>query len=50
VPELSVEQSVVVSSYLITAVIGLAATATAPTLVARQLRRMDVPSTLRYVE
>lgn len=50
VPELSVLPDVTAWSFLITAIIGLAATAAAPTLIVRQLRRMDVPSTLRYVE
>jgi putative ABC transport system permease protein len=50
VPELAVLPSIAVSSFVITVVIGLVATASAPTLVARQLGRMDLPSTLRYVE
>ena len=50
VPELSVVPNIAVSSYVITVVIGLAATALAPTLTAPQLQQMDLPSTLRYVE
>jgi putative ABC transport system permease protein len=50
VPELSVLPAVAASSFVITVVIGLVATASAPTLVARQLERMNLPSTLRYVE
>lgn len=50
VPDLSVLPSISAWSFVVTAIIGLVATAAAPTLVVRQLRRMDVPSTLRYVE
>lgn len=49
-PELAVLTSVTVPSYLVTIGIGLVASATAPTLVTRQLERMDIPSALRYVE
>ncbi len=50
VPQLAVLESVRTSSYLITAGIGLAAAAAAPTLVARRLRTLDLPGTLRTVE
>jgi len=50
VPQLAVLRSVTTSSFVVTALIGLAATSTAPTLVARRLRRMNLPGTLRYVE
>lgn len=50
VPQLAVIESVRTSSYLLTAGIGLAAAAAAPTLVARRLRTLDLPGTLRTVE
>jgi putative ABC transport system permease protein len=50
VPELSVLPSIAMSSYLLTALIGLVAAALAPTLVTRQLQRMSLPSALRFVE
>jgi len=50
IPQLAVTPVVAASSYLITVVIGLAATASAPVLMAPQLQRMDIPSTMRYVE
>jgi putative ABC transport system permease protein len=49
-PQLAVTSVVAPSSYLITVAIGLTATAAAPMLMASPLRRMDVPSTMRYVE
>lgn len=50
VPELAVIESVRAVSYVLTAVVGLAAVALAPLLITRRLRTMSLPSTLRYVE
>jgi hypothetical protein len=50
VPDLAVVPAVSAASYVVTVVIGLAVMVTAPVFVARQLRRMNLPSTLRYVE
>lgn len=50
VPDLAVLQAVAPWSYLLTAIIGLAAAGSAPILMARRLRTMSLPSTLRYVE
>ncbi len=50
IPQLAVVAHVAVSSYLTTAVIGMAAVATAPLLTARKLSVMSLPGTLRYVE
>ncbi len=50
IPELAVLESVRTTSYLITALIGVVATALAPLLGARRLRAMNLPDTLRYVE
>jgi putative ABC transport system permease protein len=49
-PDLAVAQVVAPASYAITIGIALAATAAAPVLNLRTLQRMDIPSTLRYVE
>lgn len=49
-PDLAFRQVISPSSYVITIAIALAATATAPLLNVRSLRRMNLPSTLRYVE
>lgn len=50
IPELSVFAHIDASSFLIVAAIGLAATASAPVLITRRLQKMNLPSTLRYVE
>ncbi len=50
VPDLAVLQSIATPSYLLTVGIGLIAAAAAPWLNVRRLRKMDIPSTLRYVE
>ncbi len=50
VPDISVTQWVAPLAYLTTVGIGLLAAATAPLLNARRLRKMDLPTTLRYVE
>ncbi len=50
VPQLSVTASVATWSYGVTALIGIAAAASAPVLVTRRLRHIDLPGTLRHVE
>lgn len=50
IPQLAWSPAVVGSSYVLTVVIGLAATASAPVVTAPHLYRMDIPSTMRYVE
>jgi putative ABC transport system permease protein len=50
VPDFMVTESVEASSYFLTLAIGLIAVTLAPLLNARRLRRMNLPSTLRYVE
>ena len=50
IPDLAVHASINGWSYGMTVIIGLAAMAVAPIMVVRQLRRMNLPSALRYVE
>lgn len=50
VPDLAVIRATNTGSYLVTALIGTAAAVTAPVLVTRRLRRMNLPGTLRHVE
>jgi putative ABC transport system permease protein len=49
-PELGVTASISLGSLGIAAIVGVAATAVAPLLTTRRIRRMDIPSTLRVVE
>ncbi|HTN79369.1 MAG TPA: FtsX-like permease family protein [Acidimicrobiales bacterium] len=49
-PDLAVLGTIAPASFVITVVIALAATAAAPLFTVRTLRRIDLPSTLRYVE
>ena len=49
-PELGVTASISLGSLGIAAIVGIAATAAAPLLTTRRIRRMDIPSTLRVVE
>jgi len=50
VPELAVLRHVRAGSYVMTAVIGIAAMLVAPLMITRQLRRTNLPNALRYVE
>jgi putative ABC transport system permease protein len=50
VPDLAVLSSTSARSVLVTVAIGLLATAGAPLLTTRRLRRTNLPGTLRYVE
>ncbi len=49
-PDLQVDVSVQVGTYLTAALFGIVAVAVAPVFTLRRLRRMDIPSTLRVVE
>jgi putative ABC transport system permease protein len=50
IPDIAVVAAIHPLSYTVTVLLGVAATALAPLLNRRRLRRTDIPSTLRFVE
>lgn len=50
VPELTVHAATTAGSYLLTVLIGVAASAAAPVFTVNKLRKMSIPDALRYVE
>jgi putative ABC transport system permease protein len=50
IPDIAVVAAIQPLSYMVTVLLGVAATALAPLLNRRRLRRTDIPSTLRFVE
>jgi putative ABC transport system permease protein len=50
VPDIAVDAQLAPSTLLTAAILGVVAVAAAPLLLARRIRRMDIPSTLRVLE
>jgi putative ABC transport system permease protein len=49
-PDLQLVTAISPSTFLVAGLVGIVAVAVAPVLILRQLRRMDIPATLRVVE